>query len=91
VQVVPGTLLHKIVGVDGFDVNSFHDEALTAVSMPVRVSAVAPDGVIEAIELTTQSFAMGIQWHQELFASHRHVGNRIFEAFVGASRGIGDN
>lgn len=91
VQIVPGTLLHKIVGVDELAVNSFHDEALCSVSMPVRVSALAPDGIVEAIELTTHSFAIGIQWHQELFASRRHVGNRIFEAFVSASRSLGSD
>jgi putative glutamine amidotransferase len=89
VEIVPGTLLHKILGVDALDVNSFHDEALTAVGTPLRVAAFAPDGVIEAIELPTRSFALGIQWHQELFASRPHVGNRIFEAFVSASQGSG--
>jgi len=87
VQIAPGTLLHKILGVDALDVNSFHDEALAGVSAPLRVSALAPDGIIEAIELPTRTFALGIQWHQELFASRSHVGNRIFEAFVSASNG----
>jgi putative glutamine amidotransferase len=90
VQVVPGTLLHQIVGTDAFEVNSFHHEALEAVGESSRVSALAPDGIIEAIELPARSFAIGIQWHQELFASRDHVGNRIFAAFIGASRSIGD-
>ena len=31
----------------------------------LRVSAVAPDGVIEAIEHTKLAFCLGVEWHPE--------------------------
>jgi putative glutamine amidotransferase len=52
----------------------------------VLASAHAADGVIEAIEVRFRRFAVGVQWHQELFARDEHDGNRIFAAFVNAGR-----
>nr|QQZ50583.1 gamma-glutamyl-gamma-aminobutyrate hydrolase family protein [Phenylobacterium glaciei] len=50
----------------------------------MRAVAHAPDGVIEAVELEGSGFALGLQWHQELFAGTDHPGNRIFAGFVSA-------
>ena len=37
-----------------------------------RVCAVAPDQIVEAIELSDQ-FALGVQWHPELLAGNEHL------------------
>src|SRR5438874_6120341 len=37
-----------------------------------RVCAVAPDQIVEAIELPDQ-FALGVQWHPELLAGNEHL------------------
>jgi putative glutamine amidotransferase len=52
----------------------------------VLVSARAPDGVIEAIELPDLPFAVGVQWHPEAVARHepRHAG--IYRGLVDAAR-----
>ncbi len=49
-------------------VNSFHGQALARVGTGLRVSATAPDGVIEGIEHTSRSFFVGVQWHPEIAA-----------------------
>ena len=84
VTVVPGTRLHGLVCRPRMIVNSLHREAVVTLGARVRASAHAPDGVIEAIELDAHPFAIGLQWHQELFAGTDHPGARVFEGLVAA-------
>lgn len=64
VDVKPGTVLHRIVGVDTLAVNSFHHQAVRRVAPGWVASAVAPDGTVEAVEHTHYPM-MGVQWHPE--------------------------
>ena len=52
----------------------------------VVVSALSPDGVVEAIEVSTHSFAVGVQWHPELLIHSvpSHLG--VYKAFVHKAR-----
>jgi putative glutamine amidotransferase len=85
VTIRDNTLLSHIVGQRELSVNTFHREAVVALSDHVVASAYAEDGVIEAIEVPSRRFALGVQWHQELFARQDHPGNAIFSAFVQAA------
>lgn len=85
VQVTPGTLLHALVKADEISVNSHHNEAVRTVGEGLVVSGVAPDGVVEAIEVTGKKFALGVQWHPEFLLSE---GDRmIFQGLIEAARG----
>jgi putative glutamine amidotransferase len=84
VNIEPASALSKLVGAPSLLVNSFHREAVVQVESPVMASAHAADGVIEAIEVSGQRFAFGLQWHQELLADIDHPGNAIFTCFVEA-------
>ncbi|WP_230531198.1 gamma-glutamyl-gamma-aminobutyrate hydrolase family protein [Microvirga roseola] len=86
VEIVPGTMLSRIVGATRLDVNSRHQEAVVAVSDQAVVAARADDGVIEAVEIPSRRFAIGVQWHPEAFATQDNPGNRLFSAFVQAAR-----
>lgn len=86
ISVAPGTMLSRIVGASTMTVNSRHKEAVIAVPASVVASAHAEDGVIEAVEIPSRRFALGIQWHQEAFSRESHPGNRIFDAFIEAAR-----
>jgi putative glutamine amidotransferase len=83
VRTTPGTLLRQLVG-ERLEVNSFHNEAIATLAPGVAGAAVADDGVIEAIELPGAGFALGVQWHQELFAHEDHPGNAIFQGLIDA-------
>ncbi|MDK1374732.1 MULTISPECIES: gamma-glutamyl-gamma-aminobutyrate hydrolase family protein [unclassified Sinorhizobium] len=74
-----------IFSAETFKVNSLHREAIVEMSSDVVVTARGPDGVVEAIELSSRSFAMGLQWHPELLDAESHPGARIFDAFVKAA------
>src|SRR5438445_3199271 len=57
----------RLSDVDICEVNSRHHQAVKDVAPGFRVSATAPDGVIEAIEDTALGFCLGVQWHPENF------------------------
>ncbi len=65
VRIVPGTLLHRLVGADTLAVNSAHHQAVRAAGAGVVINATAPDGVIEGIEHPRYRFCLGVQWHPE--------------------------
>jgi len=67
VQVSPDTLLSSIMGEGKLAVNSFHHQAVREPGPHLRVSAVAPDGVIEAVESNEHKSILGVQWHPECF------------------------
>ncbi len=84
VAVLPGTFLHRLVGVTSLAVNSAHHQAADRLGEGVVVSATAPDGVIEAIEHRRYRFCIGVQWHPEFFISDGD--RRLIEAFIQACR-----
>jgi putative glutamine amidotransferase len=83
VAVTPGTLLHRITGTDEMQVNSAHHQAARDIGSGVVINAVAPDGVIEGIELPAKRFCLGVQWHPEYAIDPGDT--RIFDAFVQAA------
>ena len=68
---------------DACDVNSRHHQAVKNVAPGLRVSATAPDGVIEAIEAVAAPFCLGVQWHPENFWRTGEF-RALFEGFVEA-------
>lgn len=87
VSVVPGTLLHRIVGLETLPVNSAHHQAAADEPAGVVVNARASDGVIEGIEAPDRRFCLGVQWHPEYAISPGD--GRILAAFVAACRDRG--
>ena len=57
----------RLSDADSCEVNSRHHQAVKIVASGLRVSATAPDGVIEAIEDPDAPFCLGVQWHPENF------------------------
>jgi putative glutamine amidotransferase len=86
VELVANSRLAAIIGAQTIEVNTFHREAVAQLAPSVVASAHAGDGIIEAIEIPAQRFAIGIQWHQELLVGADHRGNRLFQEFVEAAR-----
>lgn len=84
VQVQPGTLLARITGETQLAVNTAHHQAVDKPAPGVHVSAVAEDGVIEAIEYPQHPFCLGVQWHPEYYVCEGD--RKIMQAFVQACR-----
>ena len=64
VKVLPGTRLAEVLGAGELSVNSHHHQAVKNIAPGFRVTAVAPDGVIEGIESTNYP-AFCVQFHPE--------------------------
>jgi len=69
---------------DSCEVNSRHHQAVKQVAQGYRVTATAPDGVIEAIEDPSARFCLGVQWHPENFWRTGEF-RALFEGFVQAA------
>jgi putative glutamine amidotransferase len=84
-ELVPDTLLARLTGREPLQVNSTHHQGVRAPGAGVLVSARAPDGVVEAVELPDLPFALGVQWHPERLAARdaRHLA--IFRGLVEAA------
>jgi putative glutamine amidotransferase len=77
-----GTIMERVFGEGEIRVNSMHHMAIDELAAGFMVTARCPDGVIEAIESTTEDwFAMGTQFHPES-PSASALDLRIFEEFV---------
>jgi len=84
VAITSGTLLHRIVGVEKIAVNSAHHQAVAKPAPGMVVSATAPDGIIEAVELPSHPFCLGVEWHPEYFVTG--ADEKIMRAFVAACK-----
>ncbi len=86
IQVTPRTLLHRIVGKPKIRVNSSHHQSVKKVPGRLITSAVAPDGVIEAIEAPSHPFLLGVQWHPEFLYKHYPIQKKLFQALIKAAK-----
>ena len=85
--VLPGTLLARLLGgAETLNVNSFHHQAVKEAAV-LRVCALAPDGVIEAVEHESLPFFLGVQWHPERMYRRDRGAAALFEGLVRAARG----
>jgi putative glutamine amidotransferase len=85
VHIEQGTRLAQIVGAEEINVNSSHHQAIRNVGGGLRVTAVAPDGIVEGLEDPRHPFYLGVQWHPEDMAGEESA-VRIFGAFIEAAR-----
>jgi putative glutamine amidotransferase len=67
------------------NVNSSHHQAVGRVGEGLRVTAHAPDKVVEAIEDPRKPFFIGVQWHPEDMGGEGSA-ETLFGAFIEAAR-----
>ncbi len=67
VRLEKDSLLYGLLKTENLAVNSFHHQAVREAPAGFRVTAVAPDGIIEGIESTCFRPVLGVQWHPECF------------------------
>ena len=86
VEVRQGTRLSGALGARSpVMVNSMHHQGIRKLGDQLVAVAVAPDGLVEALERSGEGFAVGVQWHPEMFASGEPSVGRLFEDFVAAT------
>lgn len=87
VAVEEGSLLHRIVDESKLFINSFHHQAVAEVAPTLSVTAVAEDGLVEAVEMRDYPWGLAVQWHperHEATAPHHDPDRLLFRAFADA-------
>jgi putative glutamine amidotransferase len=80
--------LADLLGATEAMVNTLHHQALRDIAPALRVTARAPDGVIEAVEAESSAWVVGVQCHPEMLWDSTDLRwARVFQAFVQAARG----
>ena len=70
VELVPGSLIAKVMGRQIVEVNTFHHQSLRNIAPSCRAVGFAPDSIVEAIEVPGYKM-IGVQWHPEnLYKEH---------------------
>ena len=76
--------LSAILNCDQAMVNSRHRQGIDRLGAGLAVSAISPDGLVEAIEDQSLKFWIGVQWHAEGLNDPPHP--ELFKAFVAAAQ-----
>jgi gamma-glutamyl-gamma-aminobutyrate hydrolase PuuD len=84
INVQPDSILASVYGEGEIVVNSEHRQSIQRVAPGFKISGTALDGVIEAIESTSETwFALGIQW-QPASASASGLDIQVFRGLLDA-------
>ena len=87
ITAVAGSKLADMIGSDPVKVNSFHHQMIGRLGTGLKVAALAPDGVIEAIEHQQHHyFVLGVQYHPEALLERDPKAQALFENFIQAAR-----
>ena len=84
VKIEEGTRISEIYGEPILKVNSLHHQGLRDIAPSLRVTGRAPDGLVEAIELSNHPFGLAVQWHPEWLTDQAATRN-LFRKFVEAA------
>jgi putative glutamine amidotransferase len=85
VIIEKGTHLASVLPAVELNVNSSHHQAIRRVGRGLRVTALAPDGIVEGLEDPKHPFYLGVQWHPEDMTGDGSA-SALFAAFIEAAR-----
>jgi len=74
--------VYKSLNSEHARVNSFHHQAVSKLAPGFVSTSISEDGVIESIEYTNTTFAVGVQWHPERMWEKDDKFLGIFKLFV---------
>jgi putative glutamine amidotransferase len=90
VKIAADSRLADVMQTEIAQTNSWHHQAIKQAAPKLNITAYAPDGVIEAVEVPGRRFAIGVQWHPEWMFEDQPEHRRLFEGLVGASANAAD-
>ncbi len=84
VMIKVSTHLTAITGQSQMKVNSMHHQGIKDLAPDLTLSAMAPDGLVEGVELMFHPFYLGVQWHPECLPNSPSD-QALFSAFIRAA------
>lgn len=81
ITITKDSLLYSIIGKENISVNSRHKFKINELNN-YKITSLAPDNVIESIELSNQLFHIGVEWHPETLYDIDDNSKRIFNKFI---------
>lgn len=83
VSIIKDTLMHRLIGMDEYDVNSIHSMIAKKemVEPYAKISSLSYDGLVESFELPNKKFVIGIKWHPELMLEDKFP-EELFKMFI---------
>jgi putative glutamine amidotransferase len=85
VDIKAGSMLETCEGGLQISVNSRHHQGVKKLGSGVVATAIAPDGLVEAIEFEVPTPAIGVQWHPESLADRYKEAHALFSWLINAS------
>ncbi len=85
VACTKNSLLYNLCG-SFLETNSFHHQCVKTIGKGLSVSAVTADGIVEALEDSSRSFLVGLQWHPECMYASSPPMRELFSKFVDRAR-----
>jgi putative glutamine amidotransferase len=66
IQIEAGSRLSRILNEPRIEVNSAHHQIIRRIPAGLKAVALAPDGVVEALEGIDEGYLLTVQWHPEV-------------------------
>jgi len=73
--------LYQLLGTSAFT-NSYHHQTINKLGIGLNTSATTSDGTVEAIEMPSHPFIIGVQWHPECMLDTSSSMQHLFSAFI---------
>lgn len=86
IRIEKNSHLFRATGRTELIVNSTHHQAVYFIPSCLQISAISYDGIVEAVELKSNKFLMGVQFHPEALATRDKVHLSIFKYFIQKAR-----
>jgi putative glutamine amidotransferase len=85
VEIATAGKLAGILGSHLVEVNSLHHQGIKEIGLGIEPVGLAPDGLIEAVEVIEHPFGIAVQWHPEWMVGNGSMVS-LFSAFTDAAR-----
>jgi putative glutamine amidotransferase len=86
IEIVPGTLLARALRRATLMVNSTHHQAVRRLGRGLIPTAVAKDGIVEAVESVEHRYVIGVQWHPEFLVRSVPPNAGLYRSLINAAR-----
>lgn len=80
----PNTKIHKLLGNFAYT-NSFHHQSVDRLGRGLTVTGFTGDAIVEAIEMPSHTFVLGVQWHPESMMDSSDM-KQLFHALIRYAR-----